>query len=480
MSGGSVLFWRSVAPKEAHILPDLRGFNGAFRGFPTALGEAVADAGDVNNDGFHDILIGAGSMSTGLLDNNGVAFVYSGADGSLLYQFEGLDDEDGLGSAVGGAGDVNNDGFDDVILGAYKTTVGFNTNVGTSYVHSGFDGSLLYSWTGVAQWDMYARSVDGAGDVNQDGFDDLIVGEREASPLGLADAGRVFVYSGADGSVLYEWHGAASADYLGTSVAGAGDLNADGYDDVILGAFGTDPSGMIWAGSAYAYSGFDGSLLHQWDGSAAVDYFGTSVDTAGDLNGDGKDDVIVGATNSDSGALNAGSAYAYSGADGSLLFQWDSSGVNDYSGQSVSGGHDFNADGVPDCLVGAYAFYVPGIGDAGTAYLYSGADGSLLKQWLGTEFGDELGAAVALLPDVTGDGRAEAILGARSAGPSAEGEVYVQAFNPFLSTNAATVSIPVGLPSSLIGLTVYFAAIASPAAGLPDYSSVAATLEFVP
>jgi hypothetical protein len=105
-------------------------------------------------------------------------------------------------------------------------------------------------------------------------------------------------------------------DFFGWSVAGAGDVNGDGFDDYIVGAQSASPGGLADAGSAYVYSGKDGSLLYQKDGLAAGDKFGTSVGMAGDVNGDGKVDFIVGAPDANS---NAGAAYVYSGADGSLL-----------------------------------------------------------------------------------------------------------------------------------------------------------------
>ncbi|NQU47907.1 MAG: FG-GAP repeat protein [Planctomycetes bacterium] len=408
------------------------------------FGEIVDNAGDVNGDGYSDIIVGAASMSTAGLDNNGAAFVYSGADGSLLYQFDGLADEDQFGDSVAGAGDVNADGYADVIIGAYSTKFGNDDLVGTSYVYSGLDGSLLHTWSGTAAGDFHGDSVDGAGDVDGDGFDDLIVAETEANAAGMTENGNVYVYSGATGSVLYQWWGSANYNYFGSDVAGAGDLNADGYDDVIIGAFGTEPNGLIWAGSAYAYSGADGSLLYQWDGNAAVDYFGKAVNAAGDINSDGFDDVIVGATNSDTGVYNSGSTYVYSGADGSLLYQFDGLSNSEYSGGSVAGGLDFNGDGIPDLVVGAENAYLTGVGNSGAAYLYSGADGSLLHLWMGTEYADWFGSSVSMLGDVTQDGRAEVIIGARGAGPVAEGRTVVYTFNPYLTSNSGTISAASG------------------------------------
>ena len=194
----------------------------------------------------------------------------------------------------------------------------------------------LSKWNGY--WIYYAEPVVVAGDVNGDGKSDFIVGAPYADPGGRADAGSAYVYSGADGSILYQRDGGAAYDNFGLSVSTAGDVNGDGKDDFIVGAHQADPGGRDRAGSAYVYSGADGSLLYQRNGGAAYDNFGLSVSTAGDANGDGKDDFIVGAILANPGGKgDAGSAYVYSGADGALLDQRDGEAANDQFGYSVGG-----------------------------------------------------------------------------------------------------------------------------------------------
>ena len=143
--------------------------------------------------------------------------------------------------------------------------------------------SQIYTFDGDSAGDELGRSVSGAGDVNGDGFDDLIVGFRGAR-----------VFSGADGSIIYTFHGDSAGDQFGYSVSGAGDVNGDGFDDLIVGAQGDDNNGTT-SGSARVLSGVDGSILYTFNGDSASDWFGNSVSGAGDVDGDGYADLIVGA-----------------------------------------------------------------------------------------------------------------------------------------------------------------------------------------
>jgi hypothetical protein len=158
----------------------------------------------------------------------------------------------------------------------------------------------------------------------------------------------------AEYNTLYQKQGLVSSDQLGRSVAGAGDVNGDGVVDFIVGAAGANPNGVNHAGSAYVYSGADGTLLYQKDGFGRSDEFGWAVAGTGDVNGDGRDDFIIGARFADPDTLtNAGKAYVYSGMDGSLLYEKDGLGKNDEMGFSVAGAGDLNGDGKSDFIVGA-------------------------------------------------------------------------------------------------------------------------------
>ena len=393
------------------------------------FGRSVSGARDVNGDGKADFIVGAWTADPGGNFGAGSAYVYSGADGSLLYRKDGAARNDFFGGSVAAAGDVNGDGKADFIVGAQIDLLGLNP--GRVYVYSGADGSLLYQKDAAAAFDEFGSSVSAAGDVNGDGKADFIVGANGTDAGGNQDAGSAYVYSGANGSLLYQRDGAVAFDQFGFSVSTAGDVNGDGKADFIVGAATASTGGKVSAGSAYVYSGADGSLLHQKDGAAAGDIFGVSVSTAWDVNGDGKADFIVGANGADPppfGIFNAGSAYVYSGADGSLLHRTNGEGMGYHFGGSVSAGKikpgpvdDVNGDGIADFTVGASWASPGGREQAGSAYVYSGADGSLLYQKDGAATGDFFGGSVSIVGDVNEDGRADFIVGASRASTASPG-----------------------------------------------------------
>jgi len=390
----------AVSPAQSQC-PPAYIFTGEFHDF---FGSSVASAGDVNNDGFDDLIVGAPHAGSG---NFGEAYVYSGLNGDTIYVFTGEAMSDRFGGTVASAGDVDNDGFDDLIVGASLNDAGGN-NAGRAYVFSGQTGDTLYVFTGEADSDRFGISVGTAGDVNNDGFDDLIVG-ADWNDAGGPEAGRAYVFSGQTGDTLHIFTGEAAFDRFGSPVASAGDVNNDGYDDLIVGALVSD-TGDSSTGRAYVFSGQTGDTIYVFTGEAAEDRFGQKVASAGDVDNDGFDDLIVGAIFNNAGGSGAGRAYVFSGQSGDTIHVFTGEAERDAFGNSVASAGDVDNDGFDDLIVGAshngaVAFY------SGRAYVFSGKTGDTIYVFTGVDKGDQFGFSVASAGDVNNDGFDDLIVG---------------------------------------------------------------------
>ena len=410
-----------------------------------SLGGSVADAGDVDGDGFADLILGAPGACPNGLWRAGSAYVYSGRTGALLWQFDGDAPRTGLGRQVSGAGDVDGDGYSDLLFGAPRWKQPGLPTFGTARVHSGRTGTEILRFEGTSIDGSFPTALSAAGDIDGDSFSDLLIAAAGADPGGNDDAGAVYMYSGGAGTLIRRLDGAAAEDYFGSSVAAAGDVDGDGVDDAIIGALGADPNGFPETGSAYVYSGASGALLWQFDGPESGARFGTSVSEAGDVDQDGYSDVIIGAP--ERGLNDKGSAYVYSGRTGSLIWRFDAERREDWLGASVSGAGDADGDEVPDLLVGAPRPHH--LDKRGHAQLFSGATGGMLREFRGGSNGDRLGISLALTGDLNGDGLADGLLGAVSAEPAGVGDAgaaYVFSFQPFLRVDSRELSSSSGVP----------------------------------
>jgi hypothetical protein len=348
------------------------------------------------------------------------------AEAQVEYLAEAADDN--LGWSVAAAGDVDGDGIDDVIIGAVYNDSG-GKDAGRAYIYRGgppLSTGPFVILTGTSANEQFAHAVAGAGDVNGDGHDDVIVGARLDDRHGSA-SGSAFLYFGGpgmDGVPDVTLAGEAANDWFGNAVAGAGDVNGDGYDDVIVGAPYNDRGGSA-AGAAYLFYGgpaMDAAPDVVFVGQMHDDQFGWSVAGAGDMDADGWDDVLVGARmHCTDAALCPGSAYArgrayvYRGgtvmsANPALVLDGDA--ANDWFGHTVAAAGDLNGDGRADIAVGSiYADPVVNgavLSAAGSVSIYFGGtplDGVRDALLAGDQVNGQFGWAIAPAGDVDGEGR---------------------------------------------------------------------------
>ncbi len=411
------------------------------------LGAAVATAGDVNGDGYSDAILGMPGYD-GAGEDSGLARLYLGSSTGLrttpawttlgAYHHR-------YGGSLAAAGDVNGDGFDDVIVGGTEVRLfmGSATGLSTSPAWTLWSGTdCNFPLTVCTHHD-----VSGAGDVDADGYDDLVIGD-----LGYAVGsfpnydyyGQFLVYHGRSSGVPTlgaAVRGTVLDGEFGSPVAALGDVDADGYDDIAVGAT-ANGTGMvaIYYGSA---SGIGARYLEDHSTVSGVQKYGWSIAGIGDWNGDGYADMAVGAPYADNGGTDTGFVELHlgssSGFDGTPDRIITGGGTGTQFGYSVATAGDVNGDGRADFSVGGPAFNVSGVGRAGRYYLYQGVSGPIPPNPLdptltidGAAIGDDFGKATATAGDVDGDGFGDVLIGAPGIDVTLtdEGRVFLHRGSP--------------------------------------------------
>lgn len=430
----------AAAATRLHASPLSPALTEAWTSWGTISGEewggAVAGAGDVNGDGYDDIVVGAPKYGP---NREGGAFVYYGGPAGLPTGQPttaadanwGSTGEKGsrYGNAVAAAGDLNCDGYDDLAVGAPEFNNGTTTS-GAVFIFYGSEDGLaeLDDWRYVSEQSSanLGYAVAGAGDVNRDGCDDLLVGVRRYSNV-ESNEGALFLFYGSEDGLAGEpdWYVEGTQPYanLGSAVAGLGDVNGDGYDDIAGGA-------PFWSGSAehagalyVYYGGASGlELMRRWsvEGTAKDANLGWSVATAGDVNGDDLADLVAGMPGHvDEEAGEYGAVLLFHGRAGGLgpaasLVLYGDQPLSHY-GWAAAGTGDMNSDGYGDLLTGA-SRYTRDQSKEGAVFLHLGGPDGLASgpAWVGegNKADADFGYAVAGAGDVNGDGGSDFLVGA--------------------------------------------------------------------
>ena len=370
-------------------------------GASAAYGESVVALGDVDGDGVPDFGVGDPDYSANGVAA-GAAWIYSGSDGSIIHTLVGEVDADDFGHALADLGDLNGDGRVEIAVGAPLHDTGGNVS-GRVYVFSGSDASILQTCDGESSGDRFGWSIDGPGTLDSDQTPDFVVGAY-GNDESASNAGKIYAISGADYSIIFSALGEATGDRFGYSVAIAGDVDGDGMDDVVAGAPRHD-DGATDSGRAYVFLSPTGTLLHTLGSSASDEEVGYDVDGIGDVDSDGLSDLIIGS--------DGNIAYVYRGGDGSMMYSVIDDDTNTEFGTRVAGLGDTDGDGRNDFAVAASRWDSNFNYNNGRVYVFAGYDGHHLFRRHGV-IGAELGLAISGGRDYDLDGTNELLVTAAS------------------------------------------------------------------
>ncbi|MBL0358640.1 MAG: FG-GAP repeat protein [Chitinophagaceae bacterium] len=410
------------------------------------MGISISSAGDVNGDGYSDVIVGAHLYDNGQTDE-GRAYIYHGSDtgtsATAATILESNQANAQFGIAVATAGDVNSDGYSDIVVGA-NLYDGGQTDEGAVFVYHG-SATGVNTTTAIRLESNVASSNFGisvacAGDVNGDGFSDIITGSNLFS-FGQTNEGVAIVYRGSATGIVSTTAAILQMNQagarMGTSVASAGDINGDGFSDVIIG-IPLYNGGLAGEGAAVTYTGsatgINVTATDTLESNQLNANMGQSVSSAGDVNGDGYSDVVIGANLYETGQTDEGAAFVYqgsaSGLNTSATIRLESNAAGSNFGIAVACSGDNNGDGYSDVIIGAN-LYDNGQTDEGAAFVYRGSAAGIIGTAVATlesnQAAANFGIAVASAGDVNGDGYSDVMVGANfyDNGETDEGAAFV-------------------------------------------------------
>jgi hypothetical protein len=466
----------AVYPVTIDPLSTLAGWSAESNQAAASFGEKVATAGDVNGDGYSDVMIAAVNFDNGE-SNEGRVFVYHGNASGLSFTSNWTAESNQinakLGNSISTAGDVNGDGYSDVIIGCEFFDNG-QTNEGKVFVYHGSPTGLSdtsnWSAEGNQSSASFGYSVSTAGDVNNDGYSDIIIGAY-AYDNGQLNEGRVFGYYGSAAGLQATENWTAESNiasvFFGNSVSFAGDVNGDGYGDVIISASNFS-NGQSTEGKAFVYNGSASGLLssQSWSVESNVASVGLDmcVSSAGDVNGDGYSDVLVGIPNYNNGENAEGKVFEYdgsaSGLSTSAIWTFESNQLNTNLGYSVATAGDVNGDGYSDIVIGSKN-YENGQTNEGKTNVFLGSASGLFTFTIYWELESNqddarYGNSVSTAGDVNGDGFSDVIVGSVGFdnGQSNEGAVFVYFGSASIMSSTPNLTLEYNQANSQFGYSV--------------------------